>query len=112
LNLAVFIAQDFKRHLTEQFGSEAGAVVDALAPLVQPDGQSRTGVTNLTATNAEMLVYVMADHLLPIIDVRAVEADELRLLLEGLPGAAVVGRHMLAFLHQVHPELGLEAQAP
>jgi hypothetical protein len=108
LNLAAFIVSDFKRHLTEQFGDEAAAVVNVLAPLVQADGKSRTGVSDLTAVHADMLRYVMADHLLPLLEDHAIDGDELRSLIEGWLGAAAVGTYMMQHLQRAHPELGLD----
>jgi len=106
LNLASFVASGVRDHLTETFGESAGSSIgDAFGLLAAPDGSSRTGVTDLTHVHAEMLCYVMADHLLDILNERPIESDELRFLLEGGRGAAVVGRHMMEQVQQAHPAL-------
>lgn len=103
LNVASFVAREMRQHLTEKFGADAGRWVgDAFGLLVQPEAASRTGVTEVTRVHAEMLPYVMADHLLEILNERPIESDELRFLLEGKPGAAIIGRYMM---EQVEPAL-------
>lgn len=94
LNLASFVANDARQLLSEQFGKAGEAIGDVFGLVAQPDGASRTGVSELTHAHTEMLRYVMADHILGILNEREIDADELRLLLEGGPGHAVVLRYM------------------
>jgi hypothetical protein len=109
LNIAAFVASDVRRYMTEMFGAEIGSFVgDAFGVLAQPDAANRTGVTDLTHVHAEMLRDVMADHLLEILNERPIEDDELRLLLEGGPGAAIIGRYMMEEVQKAHPLLGAD----
>lgn len=107
LNLASLVARRIRRHVTTTVGDAEGASVgDAFDLLVAPDGSSRTGVTDLTQVHAEMLCNVMADHIVDVLRERQIESDELRLLLEGSRGTAIVGRFMLEQLQEGgHPLL-------
>ena len=104
LNIATFVATDIRRHMTDLFGAEVGSAIgDAFGMLAKPDATNRTGVSDLTHVHAEMLRYVMADHLLEILNEREIRGEELRLLLEGGPGAAIIGRYMMDQVLQGHP---------
>ena len=106
LNLAARVARDIRRHITTAVGEDAGASIgDAFDLLAAPDGASKTGVTDLTHVHADMLSYVMADHILEVLNERPIENAELRRLLEGRRGAAIVGRFMLEQVQQGHPLL-------
>ena len=103
LNLVSFFATSVRRHLVQTYGEDAGSPMgDAFGVLAAPDGSSRTGVTELTYVHADMLRYVMADHLLAVLNERAIEMDELRLLLEGVRGAEIVGRFMVEQVNRAY----------
>lgn len=101
LNIAVFVARDLPRRASETVDAETGeALRTALGALVEASASSPTGVTQAAAAYADRLVPLMADHLLEILQERPIEPDELRYLLEGKRGAAVIARDMLEYVER------------
>lgn len=103
LNLAAYVRVALRQHLAKELGEEAAQVADALGVLVQGDGKSKTGVTDVTKVHADMLCYVMADALVGRLQDHPLTETEVRSMLEGHVGAAVVGRYMVGELHKTHP---------
>jgi hypothetical protein len=95
LNLASWVTRQARSHFVADFGPQGAAVGDAFGVVAKADGGGRTGVTDLTHAVSEQLRYVMADHLIEILNERPIEADELRCLLEGKDGAVVVAEYLV-----------------
>jgi hypothetical protein len=105
LNLAAYVAAALRKHLVATFGDEAAQLADGFALFAQSDRSSRTGVTDVTATTCNMLRFVLADHLLTVLDEREIGSAELRSLLEGKVGAGVVGAHIFEVLKKTDPRM-------
>ncbi|MEO7037370.1 MAG: hypothetical protein ABI548_25670 [Polyangiaceae bacterium] len=103
LNLAGSFARKLQRHLTQTIGAEGQAIGGAFRLFTQGDRSSKTGVTDLTYAVAEMLRFVMADHILRMLTTRPIESVELQGLLEGSAGELIVGEYMLAEMKKGHP---------
>ncbi len=104
LNLAVRVGRDMREHLGK-IGPGGESIGDAMLLLVQPDGASRTGVTELAEVNIGMMIFALADHLYALLPQKEITLRELRLLLEGGRGAAIIGRYLYEQIRSAHPLL-------
>lgn len=110
LNLVSLVVRRLRADLLQEFGEAAGGVADAFDLFARPDPSSMAGVTELTRTHTELLREVMADHLLELLEKRAIEADDLKGFLEGNRGAAIVFQHV--YEHVRRPPVVAALAAP
>jgi hypothetical protein len=91
LNLLTSVADGLATELSSVAEDLGPAVADVVRKLVKEDVEDDSGLTQEARVALELVRYRVADELTNRLDDRELDGQELRLLLEGGPGAALAG---------------------
>jgi hypothetical protein len=93
LHLALSLLERIQRDFQHLAGADM--IVEALSHFLQSDPEQPSGVTAPTRAALALMHHALTNAVVGELSVGPISSERLRLLLEGGPGASVVGRTLL-----------------